>query len=550
MQNKNLPIYTFLSLFLLISLAIAISGCEGKIERTQADDKSAEAPYGLGQNDELVFALLIPSAPSQNAVDELREFVGANGGHVLLEHAGVSLIVRGDEPLFKKIQSKLPCKLFTEPIDDASEIIKNFPESLREKVGLAISGWNYSLDRSDSDKYLPDAPKGKPLVNDAFVPPTKLKAATGAMLGNAGVMLFAPESTGAIDASTENWDESRYNTVYNKVSAGLTWWASHAANNGKPLNFTLYHYGWNHAANKTGYEPISRSTSSECLWINQIMQNVGFYSGWDCQTNVDDFNTYYQSYYGKNSFFSIFVVDSYNDSDGAFTNGYFAYAYLGGPYLIMTYDNDGWGIDYMDRVLSHEIGHIYHACDEYYSPGYATCSCDCSDNPWMTANNNCEKPSGCGADETCLMKDGYSTATCYWTMGQVGWYTPIELADFYAQGADKRVDVFWSTSAETYIAGWNLYRSESEDGEYVKLNDGLMPPYQFSYQFIDTEVANGTTYFYKLEDVNLDGFGTLHGPVSAKTKGDYNSTYEDKNLKGDDDSNSSDDDSGIGCGWF
>lgn len=547
-KSLKLSAYIFLSLLLLILFVLAILGCEGRVERTQVNDKGSGNPYGLGQSDEFSSALLIPSTPSQSVIDEIREFVGANGGYVLLEHAGVSLVIKGDETLFKKIKSKFSCKVFTEPVDDPFVIAKEFPESLRGKVGLAIGSWNYYIEKPALPKDVPNEPPATPLVNDSFVSPIKLKATTGAMVGNAGVVLFAPESTGAIDPSTEDWTESRYNTVYNEVSAGLTWWANHAASNGKTLTFTLYHYGWNHNANRTGYEPINHSTDDECLWINQIMQNVGFYSSSNCHTNVDNFNSYYQSYYGKSSFFSIFVVNSYNDSDGAFTDGYFAYAYLGGPFLVMTYDNDGWGIDYMDRVLAHEVGHIYHACDEYYQPGYATCGCTCTGNPWMTANNNCQN--SCGADETCLMRDGYSNATCYWTKGQIGWYTPVELDGFYAEGKDKKVEVFWSTSSETNNAGWNLYRSQSEDGEYVKLNGELIPPYQYNYQFVDAEVTNGTTYFYKLEDVNLDGFTTMHGPVLATPKGDAESSYESNEFKKGDDSKASGLESGIGCGTF
>ena len=53
--------------------------------------------------------------------------------------------------------------------------------------------------------------------------------------------------------------------------------------------------------------------------------------------------------------------------------GWFAYAALGGPRLVMDYANDGWGPDNIDRVFAHETGHIFGAPDEYASSG---CSCD------------------------------------------------------------------------------------------------------------------------------------------------------------------------------
>ncbi|MDQ7051944.1 MAG: T9SS type A sorting domain-containing protein [candidate division KSB1 bacterium] len=35
------------------------------------------------------------------------------------------------------------------------------------------------------------------------------------------------------------------------------------------------------------------------------------------------------------------------------------------------------------------------------------------------------------------------------------------------------------------------------------------------YQYLDSSVRNGVTYYYKLEDVNINGERTMHGPISA-----------------------------------
>jgi len=39
-----------------------------------------------------------------------------------------------------------------------------------------------------------------------------------------------------------------------------------------------------------------------------------------------------------------------------------------------------------------------------------------------------------------------------------------------------------------------------------------------TYQFIDSEVKNRNTYYYKLEDIDLNGISTMHGPVSVEVK--------------------------------
>ena len=54
----------------------------------------------------------------------------------------------------------------------------------------------------------------------------------------------------------------------------------------------------------------------------------------------------------------------------------------------------------------------------------------------------------------------------------------------------------------------------------MQINDGLIPAEGSSaegaeYEFVDEDVQNRTKYFYMLEDVDLDGIETLHGPVSA-----------------------------------
>jgi len=98
--------------------------------------------------------------------------------------------------------------------------------------------------------------------------------------------------------------------------------------------------------------------------------------------------------------------------------------------------------------------------------------------------------------------------------------TLIELTSFTATSFDRLIVLEWVTASEIDNAGFNLYRAEGENGEYVKLNAALIPadgsPTQgAAYQFFDEDVQNRKVYFYKLEDIDLNGKSTLHGPVSA-----------------------------------
>ena len=63
--------------------------------------------------------------------------------------------------------------------------------------------------------------------------------------------------------------------------------------------------------------------------------------------------------------FTIYVVDSLNDEDNRFTDGYFAYCYLYGPYMVVTYGNNGYGPENMAAVVAHETVHIFGALAEF-----------------------------------------------------------------------------------------------------------------------------------------------------------------------------------------
>lgn len=82
------------------------------------------------------------------------------------------------------------------------------------------------------------------------------------------------------------------------------------------------------------------------------------------------------------------------------------------------------------------------------------------------------------------------------------------------------VVVEWTTESEVDLAGFNLYRSDSPAGPYVKVNAALIPGaldplLGGKYAYTDTNVVAGQTYYYKLEDIELDGATALHGPIEV-----------------------------------
>lgn len=90
--------------------------------------------------------------------------------------------------------------------------------------------------------------------------------------------------------------------------------------------------------------------------------------------------------------------------------------------------------------------------------------------------------------------------------------------------AQTGVVVEWTTANEVSTAGFNLYRGESPDGPFLKVNDNLIPAAADpltggQYRYEDTAVQAGRTYYYQLEDVEYSGASTRHGPIESTAPG-------------------------------
>lgn len=103
--------------------------------------------------------------------------------------------------------------------------------------------------------------------------------------------------------------------------------------------------------------------------------------------------------------------------------------------------------------------------------------------------------------------------------------TLIELASFTARPFGSAVQVEWVTASEIDNAGFNLYRKTANDTDWAKLNGALIPAeggptWPADYEFIDDAVSAGVKYYYLLEDLDVYGASTTHGPVWVKLPND------------------------------
>ena len=117
----------------------------------------------------------------------------------------------------------------------------------------------------------------------------------------------------------------------------------------------------------------------------------------------------------------------------------------------------------------------------------------------------------------------------------IGNPTAVALAAFTAVAQRDSVLITWETASELDNLGFNLYRSDTIDGAYTRLNDILIPSQVPGsslgaiYTWRDEDVAPGRTYFYKLEDIAIKGVITIHGPVNATMSANPN-TVRLRNL--------------------
>lgn len=95
----------------------------------------------------------------------------------------------------------------------------------------------------------------------------------------------------------------------------------------------------------------------------------------------------------------------------------------------------------------------------------------------------------------------------------------INLKDFTVINKKNDTYLTWTTGMEVDNAGFHIWRSEEEDGEYVRITDSLVPTQgnNSQYTFIDKNIKDGKSYYYKLEDIAFCGRSTFRYPISSSS---------------------------------
>jgi hypothetical protein len=425
-------------------------------------------------------------------------------------------------------------------------------ESYGQTAVVGVQTWNTlfaSPDAAPDATVLSQEEIAGDLVNDALEPPdlpsdfapgqpagSDVSAQSGGftpgyyqtsdyMIGDVAVGIILPESDGSGDPSTEDWTAAERQLVYNEIAAACNWWAA------RESRAHLRFFYDDHFSNPvpTSYEPINHPHSEQGLWIGDVMGRLG-YSASSYFTRVRDYNNALRQAYGTDWAFTIFVVDSSNDGDNYFSDGYFAYAYLGGPFTVMTYGNNGYGPGNMDAVTAHEMGHIFLALDQYAS---AKQSCT-RRSGYLAVENQNSLYGSCSSNETSIMRGQvwpYSQgAVDLYARGQIGWWdsnsngvldpvdtdpqvnmsshTPNPTEETTLTYAGNVVDIPWDSSLRPDATINTIvsveYRVNAGDWQPATATDGAFDGASEDFTFTLSSLAEGR-YNIEVRAINSTG---------------------------------------------
>ncbi len=101
-----------------------------------------------------------------------------------------------------------------------------------------------------------------------------------------------------------------------------------------------------------------------------------------------------------------------------------------------------------------------------------------------------------------------------------GFLIPVELTGFTASVEEGGVILRWTTLSEHENFGFHVYRSFETASAYVRITDAIIPgagnsSMRHDYTYADEDIVVGSSYSYRLADIDFQGHETLHGPVSV-----------------------------------
>jgi len=173
-------------------------------------------------------------------------------------------------------------------------------------------------------------------------------------------------------------------------------------------------------------EPIANDSTIESQYITDLTFPLGI------NTTPIDFGPYYphlnyifeynnqkRNEFNTNWAHMIFAIDSTNDADNLFSDGYYGWNYLATGYQTSVTGVYTYGFETFSQLAQHETTHGPGALDEYKFGG-ARCT-HRSGYLNVRNRNSIDGGGGCEPPVACVMKDAFPIVdTCHWTRGQAG----------------------------------------------------------------------------------------------------------------------------------
>ena len=114
-------------------------------------------------------------------------------------------------------------------------------------------------------------------------------------------------------------------------------------------------------------------------------------------------------------------------------------------------------------------------------------------------------------------QEGCACVTTFFGLGLIWsgecWWLSVELMSFTAMPYGEDIQIEFTTASETDNDYFEIWRGQSPEGEFIKIAE--LPsqgngPSGHHYSYVDADVTIGTTYWYYLADVDLQGNRTEH----------------------------------------
>lgn len=494
------------------------------------------------QGDTQVQILILLADNNAQRLARVQTFVETNSGRALHTFPHQAIIAKVPSSAVQPLAA-LPgvAAVFTQAIDLST--VDSYGPSARRFANM----WN---DLVAPQAAVPDMNTAEhpPEHNDAFSAPDLPSAAeldraaatsvtpgyyqtSEYMAGSVAVGIVLVESDGSVDPSTEDWTADEKQQVFNEIVAALDWWAELEPR----ANLSFVYDDHFSDPLPTGVEPISRPYYDQQYWIADAMGGLGYDASFYF-TRVRDYNNDLRATYQTDWAFTIFVVDSSSDANNRFSDGYFAYAYLGGPFMVMTYGNNGYGPGNMDAVATHEIGHIFYALDQYYS-AQQPCT---RRSGYLDIENQNSQYGDCASDVSSIMRGQISPFTNGaidpYAAGQIGWRDsdgddildpldadlPISIASVSLNGSSVTVSgtaeiVPYPSPSRTSVTINTLtgvqYRFDGGDWQPATADDGAFDGTAEGYHF----TASLSLGLHTLEVAALDSAGNVSDVYATET---------------------------------